>query len=106
MLQIDCPWCGTRNEREFICAGQSHIIRPHNPQLASDKQWADYLFYRNNPLGISLERWHHRFGCRQWFNVARDTSDHRIVAVYTMNEPAPDIANAETASARRTIGGV
>ncbi len=36
---------------------------------------ADYLFFRDNPKGVHLERWRHGFGCGQWFNVARAHRD-------------------------------
>ncbi|MGH6719268.1 MAG: sarcosine oxidase subunit delta, partial [Alphaproteobacteria bacterium] len=28
MLLIACPFCGPRDETEFRCGGESHIIRP------------------------------------------------------------------------------
>ena len=28
MMQLQCPWCGMRDESEFVCAGTSHIARP------------------------------------------------------------------------------
>ena len=89
MMHIHCPWCGPRNEEEFCCGGQSHITRPPDPKAVSDAQWADYLFTRINPKGVHLERWRHTFGCRQWFNMARHTVSHEIVAIYKMGEPAP-----------------
>mgnify|MGYP000698790333 CR=1 FL=1 len=66
MIQIDCPWCGKRDEEEFTCGGQSHIQRPEPPEVVSDSQWAEYLFNRINPKGLSFERWRHTFGCQQW----------------------------------------
>ena len=90
MLMIECPWCGPRTEEEFTCGGQSHIERPAHPETASDQEWADYLYQRINPKGVHYERWRHTYGCRQWFNVARDTVSHEIVAVYKMTEPKPD----------------
>ncbi len=86
MLRIPCPWCGERDQTEFQFGGQSHIARPENPAEASDAQWADYLFYRENPKGIHYERWVHSFGCRQWFNLARDTVTHEISEAYKMGE--------------------
>lgn len=81
MLRIQCPWCGERDQTEFRCGGQSHIIRPVNPALTSDQEWANYLFYRDNPKGIHHERWVHTWGCRQWFNLARNTVTHEILSV-------------------------
>jgi sarcosine oxidase subunit delta len=87
MLQIDCPWCGKRDENEFVCGGTTHIARP--PLGASDRIWGEYLFFRENPKGLHRERWRHAFGCGQWFNVVRSTITHDIVSVYAMTDPAP-----------------
>ena len=89
MLQIHCPWCGVRDEVEFCCGGESHITRPADPASCSDSEWADYQFNRLNPKGIHYERWRHTHGCRQWFNVVRDTLSHTILQVYKMGEPKP-----------------
>jgi sarcosine oxidase, subunit delta len=89
MLLISCPWCGAREELEFHCGGESHIIRPGPAETVSDQAWADYLFTRENPKGIHYECWVHAFGCRRWFNVARHTVTHEINAIYAMGELAP-----------------
>ncbi len=91
MLKISCPWCGPRPEIEFRCGGESHMRRPGPHDQVSDAEWAQYLFYRTNPKGVNFERWLHQHGCRQWFNVARDTATHEIRAVYHMTDPKPDI---------------
>lgn len=88
MLLITCPYCGPREEIEFHCGGESHILRPAS-DAASDIEWADYLFHRTNPKGLHHERWHHSHGCRRWFNVVRDTVSHEIEAVYGMGESPP-----------------
>ena len=36
MIRIECPWCGPRSEEEFTYGGPSHIVRPENPDEASD----------------------------------------------------------------------
>jgi sarcosine oxidase subunit delta len=87
MLQIPCPWCGVRDEDEYRCGGQSHVSRP-GPD-ATDEAWSDYLFNRDNPKGVHYERWLHVFGCGRWFNLARHTVTHEILAVYRMGEPKP-----------------
>ncbi len=89
MLLIPCPWCGPRDEIEFHCGGQGHIQRAEPYDQVSDETWSDYLFNRSNPKGVHLERWVHDGGCRRWFNLARDTTTHRITAVYTMSAPKP-----------------
>jgi len=89
MLMIDCPWCGPREQTEFSCGGEAHIVRPAAPDSLTDEQWADYLFMRKNTRGRHLEQWVHAYGCRRWFNVERDTVTYRISAVYKPGEPAP-----------------
>ena len=84
MLEIKCPYCGPRDEEEFSCGGEAHIARPLSENSLSDKDFADYLFYRDNPKGLFLERWRHTAGCRRWFNIARDTHTHHILEIYPM----------------------
>ena len=90
MLLISCPWCGPRDETEFHCGGEAHIVRPKDPDSLSDAEWADYLFMRTNPKGVHRERWVHTQGCRRWFNVLRHTLTHRILAVYRIGEKPPE----------------
>jgi sarcosine oxidase subunit delta len=87
MMHIPCPFCGLRDESEFVCGGTSHIERP--PLDTSDRTWGEYLFFRDNPKGLHLERWHHAFGCAQWFNLVRNTATHEIGAVYAMTDAPP-----------------
>ena len=46
MFLINCPYCGERDQSEFSCGGEAHIVRPKNPPDLTDDQWADYLFMR------------------------------------------------------------
>ena len=94
MLQIPCPYCGVRDEHEFRFGGQSHVARPASD--CDDATWRAYLFERDNPKGVHYERWLHGYGCGRWFNVARDTLTHEILAVYRMGEPKPEITGAVT----------
>ncbi|MFO6448311.1 sarcosine oxidase subunit delta [Erythrobacter sp. NE805] len=88
MLRITCPHCGERSEVEFRCGGQSHIQRPELG--CSDEAWQDYLYNRVNPKGIHTERWLHQHGCGRWFNLARSTVTHAILATYAMTDPKPE----------------
>jgi sarcosine oxidase subunit delta len=94
MLLIACPWCGPRDEIEFRCGGQSHVTRPEPYDQVTDEAWGRYLFTRLNPKGVHFERWAHSAGCRQWFNLARDTVTHEIKAVYKMEDPRPSFDGA------------
>ena len=48
------------------------------------------FFFVIIPKGLHFERWQHRHGCRQWFNVVRHTLSHEIQAVYRLDEARPD----------------
>jgi sarcosine oxidase subunit delta len=87
MMQLACPWCGLRDEPEFVYGGTTSIVRPG--LRASDQAWGEYLFFRDNPKGLHHERWRHAYGCGQWFNVARDTVTHEVQSIYPMGEAAP-----------------
>ena len=96
MLLIRCPYCGYREETEFSYHGQAHIVRPLNPESLSDEEWGDYVFFRDNPRGPHVERWMHAAGCRQFFNMERDTQTGEIHRVYlpgagdATNDTSPD----------------
>ena len=92
MLIISCPHCGPRDEIEFACGGEAHIARPLVENKISDAEFADYLFIRDNPKGVFLERWRHSAGCRKWFNLARDTVTHKIIEVYPMGSLPKTVA--------------
>ncbi len=91
MLHISCPWCGPRPETEFRYGGEAHIARPEKPAHLDDQQWTDFLFMRTNTKGVFAERWCHSNGCRQWFNLLRNTVSHEILAVYKSGEEQPKI---------------
>jgi len=106
MFLINCPFCGERDQSEFSCGGEAHIVRPKNPPDLTDDQWADYLFMRKNIKGIQFERWNHTNGCRRWFNIVRNTATDQILKIYLMGEKAPDINEdkLETPSGEPEIG--
>jgi len=83
---IQCPWCGEREHTEFRFGGEATVMRPSRPESATDEEWADYLFYRDNIKGVHNERWVHVWGCRQWFTLVRDTATHEILC----SEPPGD----------------
>lgn len=95
MLLLNCPWCGPRDETEFHYGGQAHIDFPRNPAELDDRQWAEYVFYRDNPQGPFAERWMHATGCRRWFNALRDTASYRVLATYPIDAPRPEVPSAD-----------
>jgi sarcosine oxidase subunit delta len=103
VLLLTCPWCGARDETEFAYGGQAHVAHPAVPADLTDQEWAEYLFFRDNPKGPFAERWSHSVGCRRWFNVVRDTATYEVLAVYTNTDPRPPVraGSGSTAAGRR-----
>ncbi|NVK29698.1 MAG: sarcosine oxidase subunit delta [Gammaproteobacteria bacterium] len=91
MFVIECPWCGKRDQSEFITHGEAHIARPTNGHEMTDAEWGDYVFFRDNPKGITRERWIHTHGCARWFNVMRHTVTEEIFATYKPTDPKPEL---------------
>jgi heterotetrameric sarcosine oxidase delta subunit len=79
MLIIQCPWCGERDHTEFTYGGDATVTRPSAD--ATDREWVDYVYFRDNPRGPHLEYWQHIHGCRQWLRVLRNTMTHAITEV-------------------------
>ena len=106
MFLINCPYCGEREQAEFSCGGEAHIVRPKNPPDLTDDQWSEYLFMRKNIKGIQIERWNQTNGCRRWFNVARNTATDEILKIYNMGEKPPNISGdaLDTPSGEPEIG--
>jgi len=88
-MLLSCPFCGPRDESEFVCGGTTHLVRPDAG--VSDAVWGEYLFFRDNPKGVHLERWRHAYGCGCWFNVARHTVTHEVLSVYAITERPPGL---------------
>ena len=65
MKILTCPLNGPRNIAEFTYGGQ---VKPMpNPAEATDQEWAHYVFYGDNHIGVVREWWMHtpsmRFVC-------------------------------------------
>ena len=55
MLKFKCPYCQfVADETELVSGGEAHITRELGS--SSEKNFADYLFYRKNPRGVHFER--------------------------------------------------
>jgi sarcosine oxidase, subunit delta len=89
LLRIPCPYCGVRDESEFVFGGPSHIARPAND--VDDATWTAYLFSLDNPAGAQFERWLHAYGCARWFNLVRDTLTHEIRMASLIGAPKADL---------------
>lgn len=89
MLQLQCPWCGPRDELEFSCGGE-RATRP-DPALASDGEWAQWLHVRGNARGWIREHWVHSRGCGQWFVAVRHTVSNVIASTTPAGGPEPGL---------------
>jgi heterotetrameric sarcosine oxidase delta subunit len=76
-MRICCPWCGWRDQTEFVWGDDAAIVRPAEPERATDAEWTDYLYFRPSARGALRERWQHVHGCGAWFAAERDTTTHR-----------------------------
>lgn len=99
MLQLQCPFCGLRDESEFSFGGEAHRVRPLDPDALSDEQWTDYLFNRTNVKGFHREMWVHTAGCRQWFYAIRNTVTYQFTAFYRVGEPQPALPKSQDSGA-------
>lgn len=91
MLLIHCPYCeADRPELEFSNAGESHIVRPKDMGEMSDADFEKMFFIRDNPKGLSFERWRHAHGCGRFFNAIRHTVTDRFLTVYKAGKSKPD----------------
>jgi len=88
MLLIPCPWCGPRDETEFVY-GEAAIQRPADPHALSDAEWTEHLYFRDNPKGDHREFWFHRVGCHRWFVLERNTVTHAIAGAWPPGEAPP-----------------
>ncbi|MDA1189835.1 MAG: sarcosine oxidase subunit delta [Chloroflexi bacterium] len=73
---INCPNCGDRGFIEFGFGGEAQS-RPAPD--ASDESWTSYVYRKGNHQGMQTEWWYHRFGCRLWFLVNRNTKTNEVV---------------------------
>ncbi len=98
MLILNCPYCGVdAEETELSAGGEAHLKR-YGPG-ASDEDFHDYLFMRENPKDVHLERWRHSNGCGKWFHAARCTRTLEVFGTYSAQvyEPPQEIKDAISA---------
>jgi sarcosine oxidase subunit delta len=92
-MRINCPHCGTRGLEEFLYHGDASVKRPRDGGAAPSDAWTDYVYFRDNPVGVHRELWYHAAGCHAWLVVTRNLRSHEILNV----ESAADVALRRTA---------
>ena len=100
MLLLTCPVCGaTAEETEFHAGGEAHLKR-EGPG-SDDAAFEEYLFMRENPKGVHLERWRHVYGCGKWFHAARCTTTLEVFGTYSAQVLEPPQEIKDKISAKR-----
>ena len=78
-MRIQCPFCGERDVSEFSYLGDAAFRRP--AAAASQTEFYEAVYLRDNPAGPHEELWYHTSGCRSWLRVTRNTRTHEILGV-------------------------
>lgn len=81
MLILECPNCGPRNASEFRFGGE-YKPRPQDPMAAGEEEWVEYLYLRDNTMGVQKEWWYHNSGCGIWFLAERHTRTSEVLKTY------------------------
>ena len=106
MKIMPCPLNGPRNISEFVYGGEVRDMP--DPNLCSDQEWADYVFYSDNAIKVVTEWWYHS-ASGYWFIAERHTASDEIIKTYDPSElykervtfsakESPAKAGVETAS--------
>jgi sarcosine oxidase subunit delta len=77
-MQLDCPFCGSRDTIEFAYLGDATVRRPDPAADDAAARFFEYAYLRDNPTGRHREYWYHGAGCRRWLVVERDTRTHAV----------------------------
>jgi sarcosine oxidase subunit delta len=86
MVILECPNCGPRNVQEFRYGGE-YNPRPEAPLEVAETEWVDYVFMRQNKLGVQKEWWYHRSGCGSWFLAERHTKTNAVTRTFLWSQP-------------------
>ena len=79
MKILTCPLNGPRNIAEFTYGGQ---VKPMpDPRNATDQEWAHYVFYGDNHMGVVREWWMHT-PSSYWFIVERHNRTDEVLRTY------------------------
>ncbi len=83
MKLLKCPINGVRPVSEFIFGGEFREMP--DPSIATDAEWAAYVFYRDNAPGIKKEWWFHS-PSGTWFIAERNTATDEVLATYLLGK--------------------
>ncbi|MGH1431436.1 MAG: sarcosine oxidase subunit delta [Neptuniibacter sp.] len=83
MKIMTCPLNGPRNISEFVHGGE--VREMPDPNLCSDSEWAEYVFYYENAITVVKEWWLHA-PSGYWFIAERHTATDEILRTYDPSE--------------------
>jgi len=83
MKIMTCPINGPRPVSEFAYAGE--LREMPDPAVATDVQWAEYVFNRNGVSGVKREWWCHT-PSGVWFIAERDTAADAVLRTYLFGQ--------------------
>ena len=79
---INHPLLGPRDAAEFTILGDATLLeRPNWQAKEANEAFYEYLYLRDNPVGLHHELWFHEQGDRSWLVVTRDTVTHAVLSV-------------------------
>ena len=78
MMLLNCPNCGERNVSEFRYGGEFNS-RPKDAMNVPEEEWVDFIYMRDNKVGVQKEWWYHRSGCATWFLAQRHTKSNEVI---------------------------
>ena len=83
MKIMHCPLNGPRNIDEFQSFGPAR--KAPDPEVASDADWARYLFQAENRPGVVVEWWRH-VPSNYFFLAERDIVTNRVLRTFDPGE--------------------
>jgi sarcosine oxidase subunit delta len=83
MKMMNCPLNGLRNISEFVYGGE--VRNMPEPNICSDEEWAQYVFYSDNLIKVVTEWWLHA-PSGYWFIAERHTASDNVFKTYDPSE--------------------
>lgn len=84
-MRLSCPYCGTRDLREFTYKGAAVALDRPGPD-AGEEAWDGFVHLRDNPAGETEDLWFHDC-CGTWIRVRRNTVSHEVIACSAVGAP-------------------
>jgi sarcosine oxidase subunit delta len=83
MKLMNCPLNGPRNISEFLYGGELEAVS--DPGRAQASEWAEHVFFHDNPAGVVREWWCHA-ATSYWFIAERHTVTDEILRTYPSSD--------------------